>query len=56
MSQLWVQDKVGDGSIDLRKVKGTENLADTLTKHVNQDNIKLHMIGTGQEFRGEGIL
>ena len=38
---LWIQQRVRDGSIDLRKVKGEENPADLFTKHLtNQDKIK----------------
>ncbi len=30
---LWIQQRVRDGSVELRKVKGEENFADLFTKH-----------------------
>ena len=53
VNQLWVQQKVGNGEIELRKVEGTQNLADALTKHVEHEGILRHMSGTGQ-FVSEG--
>eukprot|EP00969_Alexandrium_andersonii_P260382 11511999-Alexandrium_andersonii.AAC.1 len=35
--QLWLQEKVQEGRIGLMKVKGTENPADILTKHVARE-------------------
>ena len=48
VSQLWVQQKVGSGEIELKKVEGTNNLADALTKHVEPDGIRKHLEGTHQ--------
>ena len=48
VNQLWVQEKVGSGEVELRKVDGQSNLADALTKHVDGDSILRHMDGTGQ--------
>ena len=48
VNQLWVQQKAGSGEIELRKVVGTNNLADVLTKHVEQENIQKHLKGTHQ--------
>ena len=48
VKQLWVQQKVGSGEIELKKVEGTNNLADALTKHVEQEIIRKHLEGTGQ--------
>ena len=48
VSQLWVQEKVSEGRIKIVKVKGEDNIADALTKHVDHDNIGRHMTGTGQ--------
>ena len=48
VSQLWVQEKVSSGRIAIVKVKGENNIADALTKHVDQDNIGRHLIGTRQ--------
>ena len=50
VNQLWVQEKVGSGEIELRKIEGPENLADALTKHLDGDSIAKHMRGTGQSW------
>ena len=41
--QLWVQDKVATGEVEVRKVNGKENIADILTKHVTAEDIRVHM-------------
>ena len=41
--QLWLQDKVGTGEIQVTKVRGDENIANALTKHVSGDDLKWHM-------------
>ena len=46
--QLWVQDKVASGEIEVRKVDGKTNLADMLTKHVGNEDIRVHMFHTRQ--------
>ena len=51
VSQLWLQEKVMRGEIKVIKVKGTENLSDSLTKYVNRDDIDMHMNGTSQVFK-----
>ena len=43
VDELWVQDKVAQGVIKPQKVKGPENLADTLTKHVTQSELEYHI-------------
>ena len=48
VNQLWVQQKVGSGEIELRKVEGVSNLADALTKHVEHESIQKHLEGTCQ--------
>ena len=48
VNQLWVQQKVGTGEIELRKVEGANNLADALTKYVEKDSISRHLRGTHQ--------
>ena len=53
VNQFWVQQKVGNGEIELKKVEGTQNLADALTKYVEHEGIARHMTGTGQ-FVSEG--
>ena len=37
--------------VEIRKVKGEDNLADALTKHVDQNGTGRHMKGTGQAFK-----
>ena len=49
---LWVQQRVRDGSIELRKVKGEVNPADLFTKHLSSgDRIKslLELFGCGYQ-------
>ena len=48
VNQLWIQDKVGNGEVDLKKVPGSDNLADAMTKHVEGEQIHKHLTGTGQ--------
>ena len=48
MNQLWLQDKVGTKEIELLKVGSKSNLADALTKYVENEDLKAHCIGTGQ--------
>ena len=48
--QLWVQDKVASGEIEVRKVDGKANLADMLTKHVGSEDIRVHMFHTCQSY------
>ena len=48
VNQLWVQEKVANGEIVIRKIGTRENLADALTKHVDHDLIMKHMRGTNQ--------
>ena len=50
---LWVQQRVRDGSIELRKVRGEQNPADLFTKHLSSGDRAhslLEMLGC--EFRG----
>ena len=48
VNQLWIQDKVGSGDIELNKIAGTVNPADALTKFVDGDIIRRHMHMTCQ--------
>ena len=45
--QLWLQDAVRDGLFTLRKVAGTENPANVLTKPTFEINIRRLLAGTG---------
>ena len=51
VNQLWLQDKVNNKEVEVRKVRGEDNLADALTKHVDQSSTGRHMKGTGQAFK-----
>ena len=48
VSQLWLQQKVLEGEIVLKKVAGQDNLADALTKGLDGAGIERHLSGTGQ--------
>ena len=48
--QLWLQDKVASGELEVRKVHGKANLADILTKHVAAEDIRVHMHHTHQVY------
>ena len=37
LNQLWLQEKVNSGKIEIEKVKGTENPADALTKYKDNE-------------------
>ena len=47
VNQFWVQEKVASGEVELKKIKGTDSLADALTKHVDGEGIVKHMARTG---------
>ena len=51
VNQLWVQEKVANGEIELQKVRTQENLADALTKHVDGEKLRWHVQSSGQRFR-----
>jgi len=47
-NQVWIQDRVARGDLVIEKVNGKENIADILTKHVDAEDIRVHMHRTGQ--------
>ena len=49
VNQVWVQDRVARGDLTIEKVNGKENVADNLTRHVNAEDISVHMHKTNQE-------
>ena len=49
-TQLWVQEKVRKGDVEIVKVPTWENIADTLTKYVNKESIGKHMRGAGSHY------
>ena len=48
LNQRWLQDQVARGKIEVRKIKGEDNISDSLTKHSNPERIKQTMRGTRQ--------
>ena len=51
-ADLWIQDNVATGEITLCKVKGAENPADILTKHVEGSLLQTHKVRLGLEQEG----
>ena len=49
VATLWVQEKVANGEVSIRKVAGAENLADILTKHVDRNILDRHLKSMGFE-------
>ena len=45
VNQLWIQDRVNSGEIEVRKVAGASNIADALTKHAEHDMLRKHVEG-----------
>jgi len=48
VNQLWIQDRVINGDIEVVKINGKENIADIFTKHVNAEDIRVHLHKTNQ--------
>ena len=48
VNQLWIQDKVGSGDIEIHKIPGSINPADALTKYVEGELLGRHMMMTCQ--------
>ena len=48
VNQLRIQDRIARGDLLIVKVNGKENLAYILTKHVNSEDIRVHLHRTGQ--------
>ncbi len=45
--ELWVQDRVAEEELKIVKVRGEDNVADVLTKHVDKQKIEQHMKACG---------
>lgn len=41
--ELWVQDQLAKGEVSIAKLKGEENVADGLTKHVDRQKMEQYM-------------
>ena len=48
---LWMQDMVKEGRIQLKTVRGDENIADHLTKPKNRVEVEAMLLKVGAEFR-----
>ena len=44
VSQLWIQDQVARGEIEIIKIPGKTNIADALTKYVGSEELHRHII------------
>ncbi len=49
--ELWVQERVRRLELSIIKVRGQDNVADGLTKHVERNNMEMHMEKFGFTFR-----
>ena len=47
VKELWVQDRVAKGELKIVKVKGEEQVADGLTKHVDKQNMEQYVKACG---------
>ena len=50
VSNLWIQQKVSDGSNELQKIKKLHNPSDLLTKHLSEETVRHCMELMGTEF------
>ena len=50
---LWVQEKVSRKEIFIEKIGGKQNIADALTKPVDQKDLAIHVTGVNLETRME---
>ena len=48
VNQLWLQEKVNNGTIEVEKVKGETNRADVLTKFKDGESLKQQLTWTSQ--------
>ena len=51
VNQLWLQERVNKGQIEIEKVDGKINRADLLTKHEDWHHIQSHMTWLNCKFR-----
>ena len=48
LAELWLQEQVARGKIQLQKIRGGENFSDSLTKHATADRITQTLLWTNQ--------
>ena len=53
VAQLWVQEEVRNGEVKMTKIKGTDNPADILTKHVSSEVLSRHLGRLGHRIRDD---
>ena len=51
VGMMWIQDLRADGGVTVKKVKGTENPADQLTKYLGAGEVDKGVQMVGMEFR-----
>ena len=51
VADLWIQQRANEGSVQFRKLPGTENTSDIMTKPVEADVLDKHMQELPFEFR-----
>ena len=51
VAKLWIQQLQEDGDLRYRKVKGTQNSADTITKYLNSSEINKYLEMLGIDIR-----
>ena len=49
VSELWIQEVAGDGKVKYKKVAGSENPADLMTKHMNANSMQKHLKTMGMQ-------
>ena len=53
VKQLWMQEKVDKGEIDVVKIDRSKNISDLMTHHWTRSEGEVHMRGMGVEVRGD---
>ena len=51
VADLWIQQKAKSGEVHFKKLDGTKNVSDILTKPVETEVLDRHMANMGFEFR-----
>ena len=50
--EMWVHDKLAKKELEIIRVRGEDNLADVLTKHVSRERLDMMIQSMGYERRG----